>query len=141
MGYDINNNTHSERKNYNSTKNAKEVSRSISEYLGSKKYREAKEAQKKTEALLRQEEKGYTPQLIDLGKLSCFIEYFDMIRLEEQKLPQVGPFDNPSERESFKSGYEMGKILVRQGFSEENYHTFLENYEIKYQNNNPKLKP
>ena len=86
--------------------------------------------------MLEQEEQGYTGQLTELGKLSYFTEHFDMINLKEQNIPQIGPFENPRERKSFKYGYEMGKMLVSRGFSEEHYRKLLLDYETKYQINN-----
>ena len=59
-----------------------------------------------------------------------------MINLVDQNIPQVGPFEDPRERKSFKYGYEMGKMLVNRGFSEEHYRKLLLDYEIKYQINN-----
>ena len=130
MEYNINN-AHTEINNVNKSRRD-----SIDNYRGPKKWKEDKLLKRKERALLEQEEKGYTGQLTELGRISYFIEYFDMIKLEEQNLPQVGPFENPSEKASFKYGYEMGKILVKSGFSEENYHKLLQDFEIKYQINN-----
>lgn len=140
MGYNEINGFFSERRNYRSKKSVKDIGKNLGENIEYQKFRDEEAARKKVVALLTQEEKGYKQQLTELGKLSCFIEHFDMIMLEEQQLPKVGPFEDPRERTSFKYGYEMGKVLVKQGFSEENYHTFLQNYEAKYQINNSKLK-
>jgi len=140
MGYETNNTFRSERGNYSSTKSVRSIGRQTGELIDSQIFKAEDAERRKNIALVTQEEKGYKQQLTDLGKLSSFIECFDMIPLEEQQLPEVGPFEDPRERTSFKYGYEMGKILVKQGFSEENYHAFLQNYETKYQKNNSKSK-
>lgn len=138
MEYNVDNQSSLRKEKYNSTRTSKPVERNVENYFGAKKYRECKETQRKTRALLEQEEQGYTKQLTDLGKLSYFIEHFDMIRLEDQNLSPVGPFEDPRERTSFKYGHEMAKTLVANGFSENNYLKFLQDYELKYQINNTK---
>lgn len=130
MEYNINN-AHTEINNIN-----KSIRDNVNDYRGPKKWKEDKLLKRKERALLIQEEQGYTGQLTELGKLSYFTEYFDMINLVDQNIPQVGPFEDPRERRSFKYGYEMGKMLVGRGFSEEHYHKLLLDYETKYQINN-----
>ena len=130
MEYNINN-AHTEINNIN-----KSIRDNVNDYRGPKKWKEDKLLKRKERALLIQEEQGYTGQLTELGKLSYFTEYFDMINLVDQNIPQVGPFEDPRERKSFKYGYEMGKMLVIRGFSEEHYRKLLLDYEIKYQINN-----
>ena len=130
MEYNINN-AHTEINNIN-----KSIRDNVNDYRGPKKWKEDKLLKRKERALLIQEEQGYTGQLTELGKLSYFTEYFDMINLVDQNIPQVGPFEDPRERKSFKYGYEMGKMLVNRGFSEEHYRKLLLDYEIKYQINN-----
>ena len=140
MEYETGNIFRSELGGYRSPKSVKSIGRDLGERIDAQKFRDEAEARQKAIAKVTVEEKGYKAQLTDLGKLSCFIERFDMIKLEDQNLPQVGPFEDPRERTSFKYGYEMGKVLVDNGFSEENYHAFSENYEAKYHKNSSKSK-
>lgn len=138
MGYDIGNSLKSERKKYNNSFDIKKMATKRAILIDQQKFRDAEEKRTKERFIITQEEKGYSRQLIDSGKLSSFIEAFDFIKLEEQELEQIGPFENPRESKSFKDGYEMGKMLVSKGFSEENYHKFLQEYENKYKLNNKK---
>jgi len=71
------------------------------------------------------EEKGYSGELSTLGKLSYFTEYFNKISIEEDDIKRIVPIDKPLESKSFKEGYQRGKVLVAQGFTKENYISFL----------------
>jgi len=117
----------------------KEIYKEISSRIEMEKFRKEEDERKKERAILQQEEKGYTVQLLELGKLCALVEKFDLIELNEQQIPQVGPFENPKQTTSFANGYSTGKILAK-NFTEENYHQFLETYENKYQVKNQKSK-
>lgn len=77
------------------------------------------------------EEKGYSGELSTLGKITCLIEHFDNISLTDEDLRSIVPLENIREKESFKSGYRLGIVLINQGFTEENYHKFIENLRTK----------
>ena len=140
MNFDNNHSTLRENKGYRPKQSSDLVRKQKAEEIDSEKYKEAERERKRISATIQWNEKGYTQQLVELGKLCCFVEFFDKIPLEEQQIEQVGPFENPRECESFKKGYETGKIFVNNGFTEENYHVFVNNYENKYLNNNKKNK-
>lgn len=72
-------------------------------------------------------EKGYSGELATIGKLAYFTEHFDGLKIEEQDIETVIPVEKPTKTSSFKSGYERGMYLVKHGFTEEHYHSFLEN--------------
>ena len=57
-------------------------------------------------------EKPYSRDLNEMGKKSYFEEYFNGVKLENQILPKVGPFENPRETQSFKKGYVRGSEIV-----------------------------
>lgn len=77
-------------------------------------------------------EKGYSSELNLRGRKSMFEEYFEGTSLEDQNLPQVGPFEDITETESFQSGRERGAFLIKNGFTSEQYETFLIEFEAKY---------
>lgn len=93
---------------------------------------ERKVAQKTKNNSTNIEEKGYTAQLLSLGKICRFVEYFDNISLEEQQITSVGPFEDPKETKSFKNGYKSAQEFINAGLTERNYREFVKNYEQKY---------
>lgn len=129
-----------ENQGYKSNKNYNQISRSVGEAIDAQPFKDAELARNKENALIKFEEKGYTRQLIELGKICGFVEAIYNIPLNEQEISQVGPFDKPNECQSFKKGYESGKMLAKNGFTEQNYLTFLENYEAKYKIKGSKSK-
>ena len=82
--------------------------------------------------MMRQEEKGCSAELNIRGRKAFFEEYFDNIKLEDQIIPSVGPIEDPRITESFKNGYQRGKLLVKNGFDNDKYQLFLEEFEEKY---------
>lgn len=76
-------------------------------------------------------EKGFSGELSTLGKITCLTEHFDNITLTDEDLKSIVPLENIREKESFKSGYILGKALISKGFTEENYHKFLESLRVK----------
>lgn len=74
-------------------------------------------------------ESNYASKLNMLGREAYFIEYFDGIKLEDQTIEKVGPFEDPRKTVNFSKGYQRGAFLVEQGIVPE-----------KYQEKNNKLK-
>lgn len=140
MNYDSNGATYRENKGFSSKYDSKFIRREIGDKIDYQKFADAEIERKKARAILEANEKGYTQQLLELGKLCCFVEAFDNIALNEQQISPVGPFENPVECESFKNGYQRGITLVDNGFSEQNYRDFVSHYEQKYINKNSKQK-
>lgn len=60
-----------------------------------------------------------------LGKIACFREYFDGFSLDNQELPEELKSDSKA-KEYFDKGYERAKMLIAQGFTRENYKSFVE---------------
>lgn len=132
MSYEEKNSYRSEQIGYESNKSVRSVGKITGDMVAAKLKREKDDERKKERALLEQKEFGKTRQLIDLGKLSSYIEAFDFIKLEDQILPPVENIDNPKVQESFINGYNHGTMLVKHGLSEKDYHNFCEEYERKY---------
>lgn len=119
-----------------STTDRKQVSQRIFEEIDREKIIRAEEERKAKRSILVQEEKGKTGQLLELGKLCYFVEAFDNIPLVDQNIQSIGLIENPVDTKSFSQGYTIdGPRLVKQGFTEEHYHRFLETYENKYLKN------
>ena len=66
-------------------------------------------------------EKPYASTLNKMGRNAYYKEYFEEIKLENQILPAVGPFDDPSETFCFKQGYKRGEELLNAGVIPEEY--------------------
>lgn len=139
MNYDRSNASGRENKKYSSRHNYQSVRNTISDYIYSQQFRDAEEQRNRENAIRYNTEKGKTSQLIELGKLCGFIEFFDKIPLNEQEILPIEQIDNPRETESFKRGYTFAQTLIKNGFTEENYHSFERNYE-KYPKGNQKHK-
>lgn len=99
------------------------------------------------EARLKEKEKNYRHTIIEKGnsselnfrgRKSAFEEIFDGISLEEQNLPAVGPFEDITETESFQNGRERGFFLAQNGFTLEQYHNFILEFESKFTTENAK---
>lgn len=89
-------------------------------------------AQQHTEKRLRKKYEANTsiaPQLKELGKISAFKEKFEGILLKDQNLSE---YENA---EAFISGREFGFSLIKNGFTEENYYSYLESREEKKSKN------
>ena len=136
MNYDRSNDSGRENKKYSSEHSYQSVRKTTSDYIYSQQFRDAEEQRKREKAIRESKEKRFTPQLLSLGKLCAYIEAFDYIPLSEQNIPQVGPFENPTECESFKEGYARGKMLAESGLPIESYHQHAIDHENKYMSNN-----
>lgn len=73
------------------------------------------------------EEKGYSGELSTIGKIVYFTEHFYGMQITEEDIKKVIPLDNPKDNKSFKEGYQRAIILVKQGFTKEDYKKYLEN--------------
>lgn len=135
MNYDNNRSTIRENKGYKNRYDSNAIRRRVAEEIDAQKYKDASIERKTARAILIEKEKHCTEQLLELGKLCAYIEGFDNISISEQKIPQVGPFENPIECESFQKGYAHGKMLVKNGLPIESYHQHSINYENKYLSN------
>lgn len=133
MSYEEKNSYRSEERGYTNAKDARSVGKITGNVVASNMQREKENMRSKKRALLTQKEHGQGRQLIELGKLSSFIEHFDFIKVEEQTLPPIEKIENPKIQESFIKGYQFGKVLIKQGFTESNYHSFCQEYEKKYE--------
>ena len=86
---------------------------------------------KKREGMVKGE-KIYAKELHLAGRKAAFEENFYGISLEEQNIKPIGPIEDPREVKSFKEGYEQGKFLLNNGYTEEMYLTkFLPEFEEK----------
>lgn len=132
MGISQGNSYLSERIAYTSQSTYAEISRKTSNIISDHKLKKESDERKKEKAIIEISERGYTSQLLELGKLSAYIEAFDNILISEQNIPQVGPFEDPTECQSFKKGYDHGKMLIKNGFSEINYKEYQNYYDNKY---------
>lgn len=81
---------------------------------------------------LTHEEKGYSGELNLRGKKAYFESYFNGTELQDQVIPEVGPFADPRTTGSFILGYQRGKMLVEQGFNYKQYQVFLDEFNQKY---------
>lgn len=77
------------------------------------------------------EEKGCCGELNTLGKIAYFIEAFYGIKLEDEDIKEALPVENPTQTRSYKNGYNMGKILVENGFTKEHCIAFYQNMRAK----------
>lgn len=64
---------------------------------------------------------AYARELFELGKKVYFEEYFNDIKLENQIITPIGPFEHPEETFNFKKGYERGAFLVEKNIVPEEY--------------------
>lgn len=78
-------------------------------------------AQQHTEDRLRKKyEANLKKDLKEMGKISAFKEYFESLPLEAQNLSEVEHI------EEFIQGRNFGFALIRNGFNENNYATYIE---------------
>lgn len=121
-----------ENNGYNARASYIQIRNYMAEKISNKKFKDEQDARNREYATIRWEEQGKKSQLTELGKICYFIETFDNIPLSEQKIEAVGPFEDPRESKSFQQGYKTAEAFVKNGFTKENYHSFVENYEKKY---------
>lgn len=125
---------------YTSKYSPKTVGKLIGNIIEDSKRNEEQRNKQRERVIMVQDEKGYTSQLTQLGKLCCFVEKFDMISLEEQNIGSVGPFEDPRITKSFKNGYTMAESLVKAGFNEASYRAFVKCYEDTFNVGNSRHK-
>ena len=61
-----------------------------------------------------------------MGKFSAFKEFFEKIPLAEQDFSYIFPDEDITINPSFIEGRNFGFILIKNGFSEEKYHEYVE---------------
>lgn len=66
-------------------------------------------------------EKSYASDLHMAGRKAYYVEYFHGIKLEDQELPQIGPFEIITDTHHFKEGYKRGAFLVENNIIPEEY--------------------
>lgn len=129
MKDDISKASRIENSGYKRKNNSKTVGKLIGNLIDDKKRIDERNERQKERLTTVHEEKGFTSQLTQLGKLCCFVEHFDMIGLDEQNIISVGPFEFPRNTKSFERGYILAKGLIKAGFTEQNYYDFVKYYE------------
>lgn len=67
------------------------------------------------------EEKAYSKELFELGKKASFDEHYYDIKIENQDIAPVGPFEHPELTFSFKKGYERGIFLIEKNIVPDEY--------------------
>ena len=77
------------------------------------------------------EEKGCSGELHTLGKIAYFIEAFYGITFKDEDIKEVLPVEKPTQTRSYQNGYNMGKVLVENGFTKEHCITFYQNMKAK----------
>ena len=66
-------------------------------------------------------------KLNEAGRNAYFEEYFNGVKLENQIIEPIGPFDDPRTTKSFQIGYERGPLLINMGLIPEKYQTIQNN--------------
>lgn len=79
-------------------------------------------------------EKPYSRDLNEMGKKSYFEEYYNGIKLANQILPKVGPFEDPRETTCFKRGYIRGSEMVAIAERQNNFNLIPAEYQNIAQN-------
>lgn len=129
MGYGKNRIWKQENRSYSNNADPRRIGKMFGNIIDNKIQAEKQNNIRMQRAILIQEEKGFTSQLTQLGKLCCYVEHFDMIGLNDQNISSVGPFEDPRKTQSFKNGYDLAGKLIKAGFTEQNYHDFAKCYE------------
>lgn len=97
-----------------------------SDYLAKLQYFEDRLRKQDSKNIARNE-RQYASQLNMAGREAYFKECFYGIKLEDQQLPKIGPFENIIETHNFNEGYKRGKFLVDNNIVPEEYQQFINN--------------
>ena len=100
-------------------------SRNVSEVLSAMRLEEKIEKASKSPIPLN--ERLHGRQLNMAGRKAYFEEYFTGIKLENQEIMPIGPFTDPRTTNSFKIGYQSGKLLIKRGIIPEEYQNIANN--------------
>lgn len=86
----------------------------------------------KEEELIKQSAKMESITLKEMGKYSAFKEVFEGIPLEEQDFSYINSNDDIKSNNSFVEGRKFGFVLIKNGFSKENYNKYVSINETKH---------